>query len=168
MHIVFNFKGNFDKSSAPRTTTTTTKTTTTTTKSFLRSLMHYMLAIKNKICVFCQRHWLSPLFWILWLFLEITDRKPEIRIRKVSFPYIFFLFFLWNYQLLFAYWTTSFAFQHKKRIGKLVSAQHFFSLFGQKIPNKSHVFSLVVSVCVWPTWKLAIRKIQALHDKSVF
>ena len=123
---------------------------------------------KNKICVFCQRHWLSPLFWILWLFLEITDRKPEIRIRKVSFPYIFFLFFLWNYQLLFAYWTTSFAFQHKKRIGKLVSAQHFFSLFGQKIPNKSHVFSLVVSVCVWPTWKLAIRKIQAFHEKSVF
>ena len=37
------FWGNFDKSSASRTTTTTT----TTTKSFLRSLTHYMLAIKN-------------------------------------------------------------------------------------------------------------------------
>ena len=42
------FWGNFDKSSASRTTTTT-PTTKTTTKYFLRSLTHYMLAIKNWI-----------------------------------------------------------------------------------------------------------------------
>ena len=40
------FWGNFGKSSASRTTTTPT-----TTKSFLRSLTHYMPAIKNEYCI---------------------------------------------------------------------------------------------------------------------
>ena len=39
---MIQFWGNFDKSSASKITTTRT-----TTKSFLRSLTHYMLAIKN-------------------------------------------------------------------------------------------------------------------------
>ena len=40
---MIQFCGDFDKSSASKITTTTT-----TTKSFLRSLTHYMLAIKNE------------------------------------------------------------------------------------------------------------------------
>ena len=47
--VMIQFWGNFDKTSASKiTTTATTKTKTTTTKSFLRSLRHYLLAIKNK------------------------------------------------------------------------------------------------------------------------
>ena len=88
--------------------------------------------------------------------------------KKSFFPLHFLSIFLVKLPTFVCLLDDVFCFSTQKRIGKLVSAQHFFSLFGQKIPNKSHVFSLVVSVCVWPTWKLAIRKIQAFHEKSVF
>ena len=101
--ITIQFWRNFDKSSASKIT----RTTTTTTKSFLRSLTHYMLAIKK-----------LPAYKKKWLTCQPAPRGSKMLHTLDSKMALLYGLLFWN-----AAWiqvTSSYFVVHEKKALKLI------------------------------------------------